>query len=149
MKKYLSELNIRQFISYFAVGGIAALTEWICFFMLVSFTTMPYLPATVIAFLVSTTVNWYLGRTFTFKNSRYNENQVREIIFVFLVSAIGLGFNLVLMYIFVAGLDMNTTLLKTIAKIISTGIVFVWNYLSRKYFIYNTEPKRQVNNGSQ
>ena len=145
MKKFLSELNIRQFLSYFVVGGIAALTEWIGFFLLVSFTTMPYLAATVIAFLVSTTVNWYLGRTFTFKNSRYNENKVKEIFLVFLVSAVGLGLNLVLMYIFVTGLDMSTTLLKTTAKIISTGLAFAWNYLSRKIFIYKPEPKNQGN----
>ena len=144
MKK-MSEINIKQFLSYFVVGGIAALTEWICFFLLESFTTMPYLTATVIAFLVSTTVNWYLGRTFTFKNSRHNENQLREIFLVFLVSAVGLGFNLVLMFIFVTGLDMNTTELKTMAKIISTGMVFAWNYLSRKIFIYKPEPKKQRN----
>ncbi len=141
MKKLFSEQNIRQFFSYFVVGGIAALTEWICFFLLVSFAAMPYLAATVIAFLASTTVNWYLGRTFTFKNSRYNGNQVREVFLVFLVSAVGLGFNLALMVIFVAGLNMSTTPLKTMAKIIATGMVFIWNYLSRKIFIYKPEPK--------
>ena len=66
---------------------------------------------------------------------------MREIFLVFLVSAVGLGFNLVLMVIFVAGLNMRTTPLKTVAKIIATGMVFIWNYLSRRIFIYKSEPK--------
>ena len=86
--------------------------------------------------LFSTTTNWFLGRTFTFKESAYKEQKGKEIFLVFLVSAIGLGFNLLLMYLFVDVFGMNTNLLKTIAKILSTGIVFIWNFLSRKLWIY-------------
>lgn len=41
-----------------------------------------------------------------------------------------------LMYLFVSVLGMKTDLLKTAAKILATGIVFIWNYLSRKLWIY-------------
>lgn len=99
-------------------------------------TRIPYLIATALAFIVSTTVNWYLGRTFTFKESKYQENRGKEVFLVFLVSAIGLGLNLLLMLLFVSGLGLNTTFLKTAAKVLSTGIVFIWNFLSRKLWIY-------------
>lgn len=139
MKGIFSKENIKQFLSYFGVGGIAALVEWTVFYLLERFTGIPYLIATVLAFIVSTTVNWYLGRTFTFKQSKYTEKRAKELFLVFLVSAVGLGLNLLLMLFFVSGLGMDTDLLKTAAKILSTGIVFIWNFLSRKLWIYRQE----------
>ena len=136
MKGLLSSKSVRQFISYFGVGGASALVEWCVFSLLEYLLDVPYLLATVLAFLVSTTTNWILGRTFTFKDSAYREKKAKEAFLVFLVSGIGLAFNLILMYLFVDVFGMNTNLLKTIAKIISTGIVFIWNFLSRKLWIY-------------
>ena len=136
MNKFISKKNIKQFISYFGVGGVSALVEWGSFFLFDSILSIPYLSSTVLAFIVSTTTNWFLGRTFTFKNSSYKDKKVKEIILVFIVSAIGLGFNMMLMFIFVDIIGMNTSVLKTIAKIVATGIVFIWNFISRKLWIY-------------
>lgn len=136
MKKYFSPENVKQFISYVGVGGVAALVEWGVFSLLEYGMDMPYLLATVLAFFVSTTVNWILGRTFTFRDSSYDSKRGREMFLVFLVSAIGLGFNLCLMYMLVDVLGLRTNLLKTLAKVLATGIVFIWNFLSRKLWIY-------------
>jgi len=128
---------MKQFLSYFSVGGVSALVEWTLFVLLLYLLDMPYPVATTLAFLVSTTTNWYLGRTFTFKDSEaYKGKSVKEYLLVFLVSAIGLGFNILLMYFFVDVLGMNTKIMQTSAKVISTGIVFMWNFLSRKFLIY-------------
>lgn len=138
--KWKSELlniaEIRQLISYFAVGGASALVEWMGFWLLGRLFGMAYLPATALAFIFSTSTNWFLGRTFTFKNSNLGKNKTKEILQVFGVSGIGLLINLGLMYLFVTVLGMKTELLKTVAKILATGIVFFWNYLSRKMWIY-------------
>ena len=136
MKSFFSSKSVRQFISYFGVGGVSALVEWSVFSLLEYLLDVPYLLATVLAFLVSTTTNWILGRTFTFKDSAYREKKAKEAVLVFLVSAIGLGFNLILMYLFVDIFGMDTNLLKTAAKILATGLVFLWNFLSRKLWIY-------------
>ena len=136
MDKMLTSKGSKQFLSYFGVGGVSALVEWAVFSLLEYLLDMPYLLATILAFIFSTTTNWFLGRTFTFKESAYKDKKAKEIFLVFLVSAIGLGFNLLLMYLFVDVFGMNTNLLKTIAKILSTGIVFIWNFLSRKLWIY-------------
>jgi putative flippase GtrA len=37
---------------------------------------------------------------------------------------------------------MKTEFLKTLAKIIATGIVFIWNYLARKLWIYRQKPEQ-------
>ena len=128
---------MKQFLSYFSVGGVSALVEWTLFALLLYLLDMTYPVATTLAFIVSTTTNWYLGRTFTFKDSEaYKGKSVKEYLLVFLVSAIGLGFNILLMYFFVDVLGMNTKIMQTSAKVISTGIVFIWNFLSRKFLIY-------------
>ena len=136
MKNLFSKKAIRQFVSYFGVGGVSALVEWSVFSLLEYLLDVPYLLATVLAFLVSTTTNWILGRTFTFKDSAFREKKAKEAFLVFLVSAIGLAFNMVLMVLFVDVLGMDTNLLKTVAKILATGLVFIWNFLSRKYWVY-------------
>ena len=136
IRNILSPKNIRQFISYFGVGGAAALVEWVAFYLFDTVFGIQYLMATVLAFILSTTANWFLGRVFTFKDSAYKDRKLREIVLVFLVSAIGLLFNLALMYLFVTVFGMNTNILKTVAKILATGIVFIWNFLARKLWIY-------------
>ena len=136
MQNLLSAKTVRQFLSYFCVGGVAALVEWSVFSLLEYLLDLPYLLATVLAFLVSTTVNWILGRTFTFKNSTYQKKKTKEAFLVFAVSAVGLVFNLLLMVLFVDVIGMSTNFLKTVAKVLATGIVFIWNYLSRKLWIY-------------
>lgn len=131
--------SIRQFVSYFGVGGASALVEWTVFTLLEFVFDLPYLAATVLAFLVSTTTNWLLGRKFTFKEAALGKKKAKEILLVFLVSAIGLAFNMLLMALFVDVIGMNTRLLKTGVKILATGIVFVWNFFSRKIWVYRVE----------
>ena len=139
MQKIFSWENIKQFFSYFCVGGIAALVEWIMFFLFSSCCRIEYRLATVLAFIFSTAANWILGRIMTFRNStKYEGKRLREVILVFAVSAIGLLFNLALMFLFVEVFHLDSTMLMTMSKIMATGIVFIWNFLIRKLLIYRS-----------
>ena len=129
--------NIKQFISYFFVGGVAAIVEWVMFFIFANVLQINYFVSTVIAFIFSTTANWILGRITTFKdNNTYKDKKAKEAFLVFIVSAIGLLFNLILMYLFVTVMGFDSSLGKTLSKIAATGIVFIWNFLIRKLVIY-------------
>ena len=135
--KLLNKANIKQFISYFFVGGVAAIVEWVMFFIFANVLQINYFVSTVIAFIFSTTANWILGRITTFKdNNTYKDKKAKEAFLVFIVSAIGLLFNLILMYIFVTVMGFDSSLGKTLSKIAATGIVFIWNFLIRKLVIY-------------
>lgn len=129
--KLLNKANIKQFISYFFVGGVAAIVEWVMFFIFANVLQINYFVSTVIAFIFSTTANWILGRITTFK-----DNKAKEAFLVFIVSAIGLLFNFILMYLFVTVMGFDSSLGKTLSKIAATGIVFIWNFLIRKLVIY-------------
>lgn len=135
--KLLNKANIKQFISYFFVGGVAAIVEWVMFFIFANVLHINYFVSTVIAFIFSTTANWILGRITTFKdNNTYKDKKAKEAFLVFVVSAIGLLFNLILMYLFVTVMGFDSSLGKTLSKIAATGIVFIWNFLIRKLVIY-------------
>lgn len=121
-----------QFISYFFVGGIAAIVEWIAFFVFNSILVLAPLIATCLAFVFSTFVNWILGRLITFKDSVTNTSKVMDALKIYGVSALGLLWNLILMYIFTSVF----TLWPLGSKIAATGIVFIWNYFIRKLWIY-------------
>ena len=135
--KLLNKANIKQFISYFFVGGVAAIVEWVMFFIFANVLQINYFVSTVIAFIFSTTAHWILGRITTFKdNNTYKDKKAKEAFLVFVVSAIGLLFNLILMYLFVTVMGFDSSLGKTLSKIAATGIVFIWNFLIRKLVIY-------------
>ncbi len=137
MRKLIKSEAVKQFLSYFCVGGAAAIVEWGMFAFFANGLGIDYLWATSLAFIFSTAANWILGRLWTFKNNqRYRGRQIEEIILVFFVSAIGLLFNIGLMYVFVTLMRLDTAWLKTLSKVMATGIVFMWNFLIRKYAIY-------------
>ena len=137
MRTFFKKPIIRQLLSYVCVGGAAAIVEWVMFTLFSNVLNFHYILATALAFIFSTFVNWLLGRIWTFRESRtYEHKRAKELILVFAVSAVGLLFNMLLMYLFVTVIGLNTPLLKTVSKIIATGIVFFWNFLIRRFVIY-------------
>ena len=131
MKRIFSRGLLGQFIQYGFVGGTAALVEWTSYFLFDTVLHWHYMLATVLSFLIATFVNWLVGRCTMFRNAKKN-GTVGEILSVYFVSAIGLLMNVMLMYVFVTRLNFPGVP----AKIASTGLIFIWNFISRKKFIY-------------
>lgn len=125
----MKKSNIKDFLLYLIVGGIATVTEWIIFFVLdkVSFH---YTLATIIAYILSTFVNWLAGRILVFKQNQ--QPIFKEILEIYIASIVGLLMNLVIMWVAVDLLAFNEML----SKIAATAIVFFYNFLVRKLLIY-------------
>lgn len=127
---------------YLLVGGSAAVFEWILFYLffqglttvaLFSLQTQTVLAATTLAFGTSTIYHYILCNRFVFDSgSRYHKGT--ELSLVFLVSAMGLGLNLLLMWIFTSPVILGLNPMAS--KILASAIVTVWNYLSRKKWIF-------------
>ena len=128
-------------ILYLFVGGTAALVEWRLFYLFfyyllaglgLSVDTLTMV-ATALAFGLSTLYHYFLGNILVFDSgSKYDKS--KELSLVFLVSIMGLVFNLILMYIFVGVLAWQPMF----AKVLTSCIVVVWNYLSRKKWIFKS-----------
>lgn len=120
-----------KFLSYVVVGGGATLVEWLFFWLFDKVFHWQYMVATVVAIIISTYSNWLFGRLLTFKNEEKG-NVLLEILKVYAAGVVGLLLNMLFMFIFVDKIGMYEML----AKIISTGIVFIYNYLIRILVIY-------------
>ena len=130
-----------KIILYLFVGGTAALVEWGLFYLFFYYLLVGLglcidtltMVATALAFGLSTLYHYFLGNILVFDSgSKYDKS--KELSLVFLVSIMGLVFNLVLMYVFVGLLAWQPML----AKVITSCIVVVWNYLSRKKWIFKS-----------
>ncbi len=120
-----------KIILYLFVGGTAAMVEWGLFYLFTAAAGINYLVATAGAYFLSTLYHYFLGNVLVFTSgARYGK--AKELSLVFLVSGMGLLFNLILMYIFVGIFGLNGL----VSKIAATCIVVVWNYLARKKWIF-------------
>ncbi len=121
--------NIKDLMLYLIVGGIATVSEWIIFYVLDK-CLVHYALATVIAYMLSTFVNWAAGRLLVFKES--HQSFIKEILSIYAAAVVGLLMNLVIMWLAVDILSIN----EMISKIAATIIVFMYNFLVRKLLIY-------------
>lgn len=129
--KFSMQKLLKNLIQYGIVGGIAALAEWISFYIGNELIGVNHMWSTCIGFLAGTATNYLLSSRFVFKKTKYNKGS--EVFLVYLVSLIGLLCNLGLMRLFVDGWDMRPMY----SKVLATGIVFLWNFMSRRFLIYN------------
>ncbi len=130
-----------KIVLYLFVGGTAALVEWSLFYVLFHYllhgiglnVTQLTLASTAISFALATLYHYFLGNVLVFDSgSRYGRST--ELSLVFLVSIMGLVFNLLLMYLFVSVFVWHPM----VSKVLTSCIVVVWNYLSRKKWIFRS-----------
>jgi len=132
-RKPPAKRELVQLMKYLVAGGSAALVEWTVFYCCTSYFRIFYLISVAIAFAVATFLNYILSARFVFGHG-YRPPRV-EVILVYIVSAIGLGLNLLFMWILYDRLKIAPM----ISKIFSTGIVFFWNYSLRRFFIFDVK----------
>ena len=90
-----------------------------------------YLVATAAAYLCSTVCHYIATNIWVFTSGvRYSRK--KEFSLVLVVSTLGLLFNVLLMRIFVGGMGLPVM----VSKIAASAIVTIWNYFSRKKWIY-------------
>jgi putative flippase GtrA len=120
-----------KIFKYFFVGGVAAVVDISLFIVFAKILTYNYLLVGALTFLIATFVNYILSIKFVFQSGQKHKKQ-KEILLVYLVSAFGLAFNLIILYVCHDIINIELT----ISKLIATALVFFWNYFIRKYFIF-------------
>ena len=123
IKKTIKDIGL-----YAVVGGIATITEWIIFYF--ADQHFHYEVSVIIAYLLSTFVNWFAGRMLMFKESQMKI--LVEIGSIYLTCLGGLGLNLLIMWILVSGVGIKDM----VSKVLVTAIVFFYNYGVRRKLIY-------------
>jgi putative flippase GtrA len=90
-----------------------------------------YLLAAALSFGIGVVVNYILSVRWVFAHRKLANRHAEFIIFLIICTA-GLGLNLVI----IAGLVQVFAVDYRIAKIVSTIVVFFWNFIARKKILY-------------
>jgi putative flippase GtrA len=125
----IKQTSIELFL-YLIVGALATVVEWGAFYVFDLIFGIHYTFSTALAFVLSTFANWLCGRLILFKKK--TKNMATEIFKIYLISVTGLLMNIAIMYVAIEKVAVHDM----VSKIIATGIVFIWNFLVRKLWIY-------------
>jgi putative flippase GtrA len=117
---------------YFCVGSIAAIVDIALFAIFASYMQFNYMTVAIFSFILATLINHYLSIRYVFE-SGIRFKQGHELILIFIVSGVGLALNTLALFIQIEYLELN----KINAKIVATGVVFLWNYALRANYIFD------------
>ena len=126
-----ADTTMVQFARYTVVGGVAFLGDFFSLFALTRFGGFHYLVSAAAAFLAGLILNYGLSAAWVFSR-RTLRNRALEFGIFAGVGIIGLGLNEIGMWL-LAGLAGLHYLL---AKIVTAGIVYIWNFGARKAALF-------------
>ncbi len=131
---------LTQLAKFVITGVIATAIDWLIYAILITWLQMDPLIAQLFSFTAATIFNYYSNTIWVF-NTTKNKTRRRLITEFFILSFIGLGISEGLLALFIYQLGMG----EMIAKIITTAIVMVFNFITRKLFLEDRKPKQKAN----
>ncbi len=121
---------IAQLMKFAVVGGLSFVLDFIIYYVLTNFFSVYYLVAGFFSFSLSLIFNYLMSMKFVFK-SKDDLKKTHEFAIFVTLSVMGLGLNLLSLYILVDLFKMNDL----IAKVFVAGIVMIFNFVTRKIFL--------------
>lgn len=134
---------IQQILKFGIVGFICFLIDFGITTGLANICGVHYLISKFLGFVISAVVNYLLSIRFVF-TSKKEMDKHKEFTGFIILSAIGLLINEIVMFVCIDGIYMHTLSLQnmisnewmvSISSVIATGIVMVYNFISRKIFL--------------
>ena len=120
---------IKQILKFGIVGGIAFIIDYALLYVCTEYLNIYVLYSSIISFSISVIFNYIMSIKWVFD---VNHKQTYKDFTIFIIfSIIGLGINQLIMYLGIERLHIYYMLV----KIASTGIVMVYNFITRKIFV--------------
>ncbi|RQV93873.1 MAG: GtrA family protein [Calditrichaeota bacterium] len=129
-KESVVEKIHKQALVFSMVGSFCFVVDTGLLAILLNIFEMPIIPATILAFVIANIVNYLLSIRFIFINGKFSMHS--EISGFFVISAIGLGFHVLFMYVFVTLFDIWFLW----AKLITALIVMSFNFFTKKKLLF-------------
>lgn len=120
-----------QLLRYGIVGGISLVGDAGTLYALTEFAGVQYLVSACAGFCVGILINYFLSIAWVFTSKGAHASRGGEFLGWVIIGLIGLGLNALIMWFF-------TELLSVYylgSKLISTVIVFIWNFAARRFLI--------------
>jgi putative flippase GtrA len=142
IKPFFTKSALRQFLTYVAMGGAATGVDWLSFYSFNMLLGLSYLSAVILSFSLGAVTNYFLNKFITFKDkTRQIVAQMGVYAFICVLSLLcSIG----LMYALVEWAKLWPML----ARIITTGIMLLLNFLVHKFVTYNQRTYMRLLNRS-
>ena len=121
----------RQVLLFLGIGTICFFIDMTLLVFQVEMLKFAVVPATAVSVILTTLIAYLLNVKFIFEGGKFS--LTREVMLFFIFSIIGVVLNIVLMYVLVVYILMWYVL----AKVLITLAVSVFNFTTRKLFIFN------------
>ena len=129
ISNFIHSKLFKQLFRFGVVGGLAFLIDAGLLYILTEFCHIHYLISSVISFTVSLAFNFILSIIWVFDVKK--KQTYKDVILFVVLSVIGLGINQLVMFL---GVDL-LHIYYMLCKVISTIIVMIYNFITRKIFI--------------
>ena len=127
IKRLKSNKNLMEITRFVITGGLSFIVDYGILIGLTYVFGINYLISSAISFTISVIINYFLCLLWAFEGASKNNDKKVVIMFV-ASSVVGLLLNQILMWIFVSVTHIHYS----IAKIITTLLVMIWNYVMKK-----------------
>jgi putative flippase GtrA len=122
---------VQQLIAYGFVGGLSSVLDLAIFVALTAAAFGP-VAASIVSFTAATIANYFLSYFISFVRGRHSRRA--EILRLVMVSLAGLVLNTLTVWALVA-----MGLLPLLAKVVAIGVVFGWNFIGRRMFVFERD----------
>jgi putative flippase GtrA len=135
-----SNNGLLQLARYFLVGAISASADFASLFVLTEYAHLHYIISGFVGFLLGLTTNYFLCLLWVFAENRTPRKKRVEFLLFVVIGAVSLVLNLILMWFFTEKFNLHYIF----SKVVSTVIVFLWNFFSRKLLLWNQKPELET-----
>lgn len=118
--------KIKEMLRFAITGGISFVIDYAIMVFLKEVFHVHYLVAAGAGFTVSVIVNYLICVKWVFEDAKTSGGQTKALFFI--TSLIGLGLTELFMLLMVSLMHINYM----IAKVITTLLVMIWNYITKK-----------------
>lgn len=125
---------LTQFLRYLFTGGLAFVVDFSLFALCLRILGMHYLVANLVGLVAGLVINYVVSVKWVFADCERDFGDAKKIEFsIFsVIGILGVGFNQLLMLLMVGYVGLN----EMFSKIISAGVVLVYNFLARKFILF-------------
>ncbi|MBQ7162145.1 MAG: GtrA family protein [Bacteroidales bacterium] len=122
-----------QLLRYAVVGGVAFVVDYGSLWLLTEVVGLHHLVSAAIAFILGLICNYVISTAWVFGESKVSNRWVEFVIFS-IIGVIGLGLNELIIYLCTDVCGLHYML----SKIISTVIIFFWNFFARRFILFKS-----------
>jgi putative flippase GtrA len=122
-----------QLFRYAFVGGMAFIADFGLLYVLTEYAHFHYLLSATFAFIVGVVLNYLLSKKWVFSSNTTIKKQWIEFAVFSLIGIVGLALNNLFLWMFTDYCSIHYMF----SKALTTVIVFFWNFLARKFVLFN------------